>query len=190
MNGIKLRSQGFTIVELLIVIVVIAVLASIAIVAFNGVSNRAHASKAGSAVTTFQKLLELHKAQNGVYPDPGLGGANMACVGQVSDYPAADGFESGECDNEEGVTNLAVSAQLNNALSPYASSMPNGKLPPQFWDNEYPQYGKVRGITYRYFGPSSYRIYYSLPGIQQCPSGTTSHDTDGAGLHTDCTVSS
>lgn len=190
MSFISRRTTGFTIVELLIVIVVIAILAAVTVTAFNGVSNRAQASKAGSAVASFQKLLEMHKAQHGGYPDPGTGAPNMACVGQVSDYPAADGFDAGECDNEANTTNLAVSTQLNNALSPYTSSMPSGRLPPQYWDNEYPEYGKVRGVTYRYYGASQYAIYYSLPGIQQCPRGTTSHDTDAIGPHTDCSIAS
>lgn len=43
------RRQGFTIVELLIVIVVIAILAAITIVAYNGIRDRANASSAQSA---------------------------------------------------------------------------------------------------------------------------------------------
>lgn len=38
----KQKQNGFTIVELLIVIVVIGILAAITIVAFNGVQRRAH----------------------------------------------------------------------------------------------------------------------------------------------------
>src|SRR6476620_9767500 len=182
MNSIAYQKSGFTIVELLIVIVVIGVLAGVTVIAFKGVSDRAQASKVGSAVASFAKILELYKAQNGSYPDPGTAAPNMACIGQVTDYPAKDGFGAGECDTD--TTKIAVSTQLNNALSPFASPMPNGIFPPQYWDNQYPQYGKVRGVTYRYFGPNSVNVYYSLPGTQQCPRGNTSYDTYGGILVT------
>ena len=61
--------NGFTIVELLIVIVVIAILAAITIVAFNGIQQRSRDSSRGSAVTTLQKALALYHADHGEYPD-------------------------------------------------------------------------------------------------------------------------
>lgn len=63
----KSRS-GFTIVELLIVIVVIAILAAISVVAYNGIQTRTTNTKQQQAALGFYKLLQLYKAQNGVYP--------------------------------------------------------------------------------------------------------------------------
>ena len=60
----SLRSGGFTIVELLIVIVVIGILASITVVAFNGVQNRARETALKSDLNNAAKLLEISVAQN------------------------------------------------------------------------------------------------------------------------------
>lgn len=62
------KQSGFTIVELLIVIVVIAILAAISIVAYNGIQNRAKFSKISQDLKSMQKLIEIYKADNGIYP--------------------------------------------------------------------------------------------------------------------------
>jgi len=61
--------NGFTIVELLIVIVVIGILAAITIVAFNGVQDKARDASAKSAATQAYKKLETYKTLNGAYPN-------------------------------------------------------------------------------------------------------------------------
>lgn len=96
------RQKGFTIVELLIVIVVIAILAAITVVAYNGIQGRANVSKSQSDLRSMQKLLELYKADNGVYPNTivsgsrtwfyqwntGANGGNNFIPGLVPDYAA------------------------------------------------------------------------------------------------------
>ena len=67
MSGLK-QKNGFTIVELLIVIVVIAILAAITIVSYNGIQNRAKISIAQNNLTEISKQLEVYKVDNGVYP--------------------------------------------------------------------------------------------------------------------------
>ena len=61
------RQNGFTIVELLIVIVVIAILAAITIVAFNGIQNRARETSLKSDLSNVAKQIEVFRA-NGDYP--------------------------------------------------------------------------------------------------------------------------
>lgn len=59
LKNIKANNQGFTIVELLIVVVVIAILAAITIVSYNGITNRANGSAITSLAAGIQKKAEL-----------------------------------------------------------------------------------------------------------------------------------
>lgn len=63
--------QGFTIVELLIVIVVIAILAAVSIVAFTGIQNRANDSVVQADARAIAKKLEAVKIETGSYPVAG-----------------------------------------------------------------------------------------------------------------------
>lgn len=104
------RTEGFTIVELLIVIVVIGILAAITIVAFNNVTDRANNTKTEDAVSKFRKALILYATENGQYP---LSGTTSACLGEASNYPI-------------GCWNGAVSTAFNDAIRPYlGGSLPN-----------------------------------------------------------------
>lgn len=84
----KEAKNGFTIVELLIVIVVIAVLAAITVVAFNGIQLRARNSQTFSAVNTYYKALIAYASVNSTYPTVAANGvsAQGSCLG--SDYPS------------------------------------------------------------------------------------------------------
>lgn len=63
-----MRTRGFTIVELLIVIVVIAILAAITIVAYNGIRERSVNSQMVSAVSTYVRAIQAYNAQNSQLP--------------------------------------------------------------------------------------------------------------------------
>jgi len=63
-----LRREGFTIVELLIVIVVIGILAAITIVAYNGIQQRGRDAQRESDISTIVKALEMYFAENGSFP--------------------------------------------------------------------------------------------------------------------------
>lgn len=63
------NSNGFTIVELLIVVVVIAILAAIVTVAYTGISSRAVESSMKSDLQNTATKIAMYNSQNGVYPD-------------------------------------------------------------------------------------------------------------------------
>jgi len=59
------NKQGFTIVELLIVIVVIGILAAITVVAYNGIQNKAKDSKAKADIAALAKAIHSAKINSG-----------------------------------------------------------------------------------------------------------------------------
>lgn len=61
--------NGFTIVELLIVVVVIAILAAITIVSYNGITKRAQAAAYQSNAREIMNKLNLFYSQNNRYPE-------------------------------------------------------------------------------------------------------------------------
>ena len=68
MNKKYIRTSGFTIVELLIVIVVIGILAAITIVAFNGIQNRASDTSVQSDLTNVGKKIQAYKVLYDSWP--------------------------------------------------------------------------------------------------------------------------
>ena len=141
------RRQGFTIVELLIVIVIIGVLAAISIVAYNGVQQRAKNGAIISVASQSIKAIQLYvSAENGQYPST------------VSDFTCIT-KESGCKTTTRTVTRTAP---LDTNLKPFVSlpmSVP----------------GKG-GVMYHYFAtrtldgvPRPMLLLYELEGSnQQC----------------------
>jgi len=111
--------QGFTIVELLIVIVVIAILASITIVSYNGITKRAKDSAIQSALSQATQKLELAKIndEGGVYPASmvaaGLGGLTSDSENTYSYGVSSDGKTFCMALSKSGRTYFITSAVLN-----------------------------------------------------------------------------
>src|SRR5665213_2935255 len=68
MISLKKRNQGFTIVELLIVIVVIGILALLVITTYSGIQAKARNSKRQTDVASLQTQVEAFFSENGYYP--------------------------------------------------------------------------------------------------------------------------
>lgn len=62
------QQQGFTIVELLIVIVVIGILAGLVLNTFNGIQARARDTERKTDVNSIHAQVEAYHADNGYYP--------------------------------------------------------------------------------------------------------------------------
>lgn len=98
--------QGFTIVELLIVVVIIAILAAITIVAYNGIQNRAKQSAAQSAAQQASKKILTFAIDN------------------AESYPAASGAD--------GIANLESLGVVNSSSTTYQYSSNNTSTPRTF----------------------------------------------------------
>jgi len=68
MISLKKRNQGFTIVELLIVIVVIGILALLVITTYSGIQAKARNSERSSDMSALQTQLEAFFQNSGYYP--------------------------------------------------------------------------------------------------------------------------
>jgi prepilin-type N-terminal cleavage/methylation domain-containing protein len=68
MISLKKRNQGFTIVELLIVIVVIGILALLVITTYSGIQAKARNSERTSDMSALQTQLEAFFQNSGYYP--------------------------------------------------------------------------------------------------------------------------
>ena len=66
--SLKQKQQGFTIVELLIVIVVIGILAALVITTFTGIQQRARNTERETDIKALHGQVEAYYAQNGYYP--------------------------------------------------------------------------------------------------------------------------
>lgn len=144
------RKQGFTIVELLIVIVVIAILAAISIVAYNGIQQRANNTKTITAANQVVKAISGYIAANGTYPSTGI-----YCI-VPSDNTACTVGNS---------TNRTIDTTLMNNLQTIST------LPSSSVASANPNYD---GITYVYQSTKTFNgsaaplmVIYTLRGDQQ-----------------------
>lgn len=90
------RYDGFTIVELLIVIVVIGVLAAIVIVAYTGVTARASYATVRQDLSSVRTAIELYHVDKGEYPN------SADCVNTSGEYNFQDnwcGWDQGRSDS-------------------------------------------------------------------------------------------
>jgi prepilin-type N-terminal cleavage/methylation domain-containing protein len=153
------NSDGFTIVELLIVIVVIGILAAITIVAYNGLQDRARTTQMANGITQYVKALANHVTLNGSYPTTAAGGAIGCFDGTVNCLGSA-------VQSESTALNNAIKAQIGTAITLPETNLVN--------------YGGIvetsTGITV-----TGYYIYFGVPISQSCPpiGGTRFLNTTG-----------
>lgn len=162
------RNQGFTIVELLIVIVVVGILSAIVIVSYQGVQKRAINVSRYDEVQKWRDVFMTYAATNGQYPDyPN----RKFCLGDG--FPAGTNGEP-RCQNYKdpnlytypgntgGVNVLASeSSALNADLATITSNLPK---------NDRSVTGNIIGPWIMYSGKQTGgTIYQTFYNTQACP---------------------
>lgn len=171
----KKKVNGFTIVELLIVIVVIAILATISVVAYNGIQERAKAAQMASAFNTYENALRQYKAIHGLYPVASDALFSFACLGDSNPQTPLD---SDTCYLSGGAKLGGRSSIVNTALSTIISSTPTTdnqiNLAPDTAINGF-LYTSLNGT-----GGQTVILRYYVRGDQQCGNATkSSHTVNG-----------
>jgi prepilin-type N-terminal cleavage/methylation domain-containing protein len=69
MQRTNLSKQGFTLIELIIVIVVIGILTTIMIVSYSSITQRSSTASAEDAANLVARKIESFKSEKGAYPD-------------------------------------------------------------------------------------------------------------------------
>jgi len=72
------RSDGFTLLELLVTTIMIAVLTIIGIVSYSSVNKRSRDVKRKSDLEQIRSALEMYRSDNGAYPNAGAGSLTLA----------------------------------------------------------------------------------------------------------------
>lgn len=128
-HGMKYKQNtvatGFTLVELLIAVVVIAILAAISVVAYNNIQNRAYATDLLSRADAYEKALKLYHIENGRFPQ--YGDSWGTCLGEISDYPAENGYPEGACMRSTHYQPDIVNENIMNQLKTVINPVPSGK---------------------------------------------------------------
>ena len=120
MSARTLKSQGFTLVEILIVVVILGILAAIVIPQFTSASESARASSLSAQLQTIRSQLELYQIQhNGDYPTL----ANL----QIDDAGTGlDGWQPlTTLTEQDGTIRLNGAGADGDELGPYLQKAPN-----------------------------------------------------------------
>lgn len=171
------NKDGFTIVELLIVVVVIAILAAITIVAYNGINNRAKESAIQSNLSQQAKKLLVWKVQNGEqYPASLADAQAQGMLGSASGVqyityipsPALTDF----CATAERADGARYSVTSRNASPVTGECVTNLATDPAA-TNTAVDVGGAGWRTSRWFGSTGAAGSYSLQtGVSDAPAGT------------------
>lgn len=169
-----MKSRGFTIIELLIVIVVIAILAAISIVAYNGIQQRAKNTQTTTALAAYSKALKSYYAVNQSFP--GVAGAT-GCFGSAGTVCGYLSGSSGSCNGSLAIGQAGYQSDFGSGVKTITSTIPDPS-------NQEVACGdsRHRGVVYTNFG-TALAVYAFYKGIAECPSvsGTVSFSTTAWG---------
>ena len=120
------RKNGFTLVEILIVVIILGILAAIVIPQFTDASTDAKNSSLESNLQALRSQLELYKVQhNDLYPwDDGAGGieADALIISRLTSKTDADGTVDAAGDFGPYMQSVPTNPFLDNATAAFATA--------------------------------------------------------------------
>src|ERR1051326_795089 len=136
----RMQKNGFTLVELLIVIVIIAVLASIALPVFNGIQERAKATQDMNNLRQIGLATQMYMNDNDgvlfsltdswmqkLHPDSG-GGTQYLSTWKIFQSPFDKSTSNGRLLSEDSSGKAAVSYGFNKNAQPNNASLSGDKI--------------------------------------------------------------
>lgn len=165
------NKQGFTIIELLIVIVVIGVIAGLVTTGIRSIRDRAENVKTSDGIAVYAKALISYAQDKGQYPDADAGGGSgIGCLGE--DYPDLNNDGIGDCFRVGSYTTSESSYPSDELKEYLGDNVPSISDSPvtelasgQIWQ---PGHYRVGLFRFSSGSPELHRIIrYALEGEQQ-----------------------
>lgn len=157
--------NGFTIVELLIVIVVIAILAAISVVAYNGIQQRSQNTARIANGNAAIKLINAYTAAYGVFPST----TGNSCIGDG--FPLRTDLGYATCWGWDSATPSNRNTALNDTELKKIGSLPNNTTPPvptPYWNGVGPVWWYDAARTVDGVSRPAAVIYFLAGGGQDC----------------------
>lgn len=164
------HSNGFTIVELTVVIAVIAILATIGVVSYNGSQVKARNAQMASAVNAYKDALITYKGIYGKYPDGSANGST--CLG--GNYPGDQCWFGAATENSTFMDALASVSSGSSSSLPMPSLNPKNLQGAMFVSASRPSPNLLDGQARDF-------IVYAFEGTDACPVGPVASDNNNPG---------
>lgn len=176
-----MKQEGFTIVELTIVVIVIAVLATISVISYRGIQKRAQTAAYTATADTAEKQIRLSLIQDPsidtfqrFVDNPSISAS--VCFGTLADFPAREGFSEGECmqqfANGTKVGSVFVDVDITNRIAGGDSSFKTGALPLVTLKVDQENEIRSRGIVATIWGRASMvTLVWIAPDMSGCGRG-------------------